>query len=326
MLGGACSRCTTRQRQNPHTILSSKNLLSVASLFSRSVILYEGLFKARQPVCRCRLEEVGYQRSLEIPTWMFEPTACGQLCLATVPIVGCDAWSNSRLYCERRSGRTVTACYKHSIVPALLASRIRDSLTKSSDLGEDLVSRFCPDEWFRLPVADGQILPNGGFERQRAAMRAALDLLLGQCGKPALDEIQLEGDGRREMQVKPGMACELSPHPRRLVRAVVVENQVNVEVRRDLRVDRIEKLQELLTAMPPVQLADNPARRDIERGEQRGRVVPHVIMRAPFRLARAQRQNRRGAVQGLDLAFFIDRQGQRAIRRVHQQRLLATSQ
>ncbi len=44
--------------------------------------------------------------------------------------------------------------------------------------------------------------------------------------------------------------------------------------------------------------------------------MAHVIMRAPFRLARAQRQHQRGAVQRLNLTFFIDRQEQRAIRRV----------
>jgi hypothetical protein len=33
--------------------------------------------------------------------------------------------------------------------------------------------------------------------------------------------------------------------------AVVVHNQMSVEVGRDLRVDRVEKLQELVTAMPP---------------------------------------------------------------------------
>ena len=127
-------------------------------------------------------------------------------------------------------------------------SRIRDSLTKSGDLGEDFVSSFGPDEWFGRPVADGQILPNGGFQRARAAMGAALDLLLGQRGEPALDQVEPRRAGRGEMHMKPRMAGQPSAHARRLVGAVVVENQMNVEVRRDLRVDRVEKLQELLTA------------------------------------------------------------------------------
>jgi hypothetical protein len=48
--------------------------------------------------------------------------------------------------------------------------------------------------------------------------------------------------------------------------------------------------------MPPVQFADDPAGRDIERRTQRRGPVPHVIMRVSFGLSRAQRQNRRGAV------------------------------
>jgi len=53
--------------------------------------VYEVLVKCGQSVCRCGLEEAGDRRSLEIPTWMFEPAACGRLRLTTVPIVGCDA-------------------------------------------------------------------------------------------------------------------------------------------------------------------------------------------------------------------------------------------
>jgi hypothetical protein len=44
-----------------------------------------------QSVRRCGLEEAGDRRSLEIPTRMFEPAACGRLRLTSVPIVGCDA-------------------------------------------------------------------------------------------------------------------------------------------------------------------------------------------------------------------------------------------
>ena len=65
------------------------------------------------------------------------------------------------------------------VAVAALVSRIGDSLTKSGDLGEDFISGFGPYERFGRPVADGQILANGRFEGPRAAMRAALDLLLG---------------------------------------------------------------------------------------------------------------------------------------------------
>ena len=78
---------------------------------------------------------------------------------------------------------------------------------------------------------------------------------------------------------------------------------MNVEAGRHLGVDRVETLQELLTAMAPMQFADDPTGRHIERREQRGRPVAYVIMRAPLRLARPQPQDRRRAVQRLNLAF-----------------------
>ena len=52
---------------------------------------------------------------------------------------------------------------------------------------------------------------------------------------------------------------------------------------------------------------------------ERGRAVPLVVVRAPLDLARAHRQQRLGAVERLDLAFLVDAQDQRPIRRGHVQ-------
>lgn len=88
----------------------------------------------------------------------------------------------------------------------LLVSRVRDSLTKSRDLREDLVSRFRPDEGRRRFVGDREVLANGGFEGADAAVRAPLDLLLAEKREPAFDEIEPGGTRRGEVDVKPGMA------------------------------------------------------------------------------------------------------------------------
>src|SRR5262245_61482805 len=98
-----------------------------------------------------------------------------------------------------------------------LVSRIRDSLTKSGDLGEDFIGSFSPDEGLGGPVADGQILTNGRFQGAGTAMRAALDLLFGQRGKPALDQVQPRGARRREMHMKARVTREPASDPRRLV-------------------------------------------------------------------------------------------------------------
>jgi MacB-like periplasmic core domain/FtsX-like permease family len=196
-----------------------------------------------------------------------------------------------------------------------LVSRVRDSLTKSGDLRENLVGGFGPDERFRRCIADGQILANGGFERAGAAMRAALDLFLGQGGKPSFDHVQPRRTGRREVHMKARMPSEPSPNPRRLVRPVVIENQMDVEFRGDLVVDRVQKPQELLTAVATVTFADDAARRHIQCRKQRRRPVSDVVIGPPLGLARPQRQNGHRAVERLNLTLFIDRQEQCAIRR-----------
>jgi len=71
-----------------------------------------------------------------------------------------------------------------------------------------------------------------------------------------------------------------------------------------LSIDLFEEVQELGRPVAPVALADDEARGDIEGGEQRGRPVPHVVVRPPFGDARHHRQDRLFAVQGLDLAHM----------------------
>ena len=59
------------------------------------------------------------------------------------------------------------------------------------------------------------------------------------------------------MDVKARVANEPAAYGRNLVRAVVVEDEMEVEVVRSLAVDCLEKLEELLAAMPPMQVADD---------------------------------------------------------------------
>ena len=59
--------------------------------FGRSVAVYEVLVRHGHSVSRCGLEEERTRRAVEIPTWMFEPAACGRLRVMAVPTVDCDA-------------------------------------------------------------------------------------------------------------------------------------------------------------------------------------------------------------------------------------------
>jgi hypothetical protein len=62
--------------------------------FGRSVTVDEVLIKSADAACRCDLDDASDQRSLEIPAWMCEPTACDRLCLTTEPIVSGEPCSN----------------------------------------------------------------------------------------------------------------------------------------------------------------------------------------------------------------------------------------
>jgi len=58
---------------------------------------------------------------------------------------------------------------------------------------------------------------------------------------------------------------------------------------------------------------------DLESGEQGGSAVSNVVVRPLLRQVGAHRQDRRGPVQGLDLALFVDREHHCLLRRVQVQ-------
>ena len=97
--------------------------------------------------------------------------------------------------------------------------------------------------------------------------------------------------------MKSRMAHEPPSHARRFVRPVVVEDQMHVEIRGHAGVDRLEELQELLAPMPAMTLADDLARRDIQRGKQRGCAMAAIVVRPALGRAERHRQHRCGAVQ-----------------------------
>src|ERR671915_292992 len=80
--------------------------------------------------------------------------------------------------------------------------------------------------------------------------------------------------------------------------------------------DGVEEAAELPGAMAGEALADDLADLHVERGEQRERAMPLVVVGAALGLAGPHRQERLGAVQRLDLALLVDAKHHRAIRRV----------
>ena len=112
------------------------------------------------------------------------------------------------------------------------------------------------------------------------------------------------------------MAGEPVPDDRGLVRSVVVADQVDVKAGRDVLVDLLQELQELLVAVPAVQLADRGAVGDVEGGEQAGDAVAGVVVGAPLGHPRHHRQHRLGPVQGLGLRLLVHAEDHGLLRRV----------
>ena len=93
-----------------------------------------------------------------------------------------------------------------------------------------------------------------------------------------------------------------------LVGGVIVEDGVDRLSRRNLLLDGIEEADELLMAMTLHVAADHRAVENVQRGEQRRRAVPLVVVRHGSGAALLQRQSGLGAVERLNLALLVDRQ------------------
>ena len=65
---------------------------------------------------------------------------------------------------------------------------------------------------------------------------------------------------------------------------VVVHDDVDVEITRDVRLDEVEEFAELSGPMARETFADDLSRGDVEGREERGRAVALVVVAAPLRL------------------------------------------
>ena len=96
---------------------------------------------------------------------------------------------------------------------------------------------------------------------------------------------------------------------RGFVGAVIIENQVDIKIFRDLTIDVVQEGQKLLCTMSSMKAANHFSSRNVKSGEQRGRAMPAVIMCACFGVAKRQWEGRLCAIKRLNLAFFVDTLG-----------------
>jgi hypothetical protein len=104
-----------------------------------------------------------------------------------------------------------------------------------------------------------------------------------------------------------------------VVDALVVDDQVHVQILEYGLLDLPEEPQELLVPVAGLALGDHLAGGDIQGGEQRGSAVPDVVMPDALHVAQAHGQQRLGAIQGLDLRLLVDAEHHRLVGRVQVQ-------
>src|SRR4030095_11831207 len=125
-------------------------------------------------------------------------------------------------------------------------------MTKARHARQDLVGGLGPNEGRGPVVGELDVPPNGGFQLPRAAMGTAADLALRPGREPALDQVDPRTPRRREVDMEARMPRQPAVDQRRLVRAGVVDNEMNVELLGDRRIDRIEECTELARPVPLV--------------------------------------------------------------------------
>ncbi len=110
--------------------------------------------------------------------------------------------------------------------------------------------------------------------------------------------------------------CQPAFDERRLVGAMVVHDEMDIEVGGDSCIDGIEELPELNRAVLAVAVANNLARGHVQGSEERSRPMAHVVVRTSLNLARAHRQQGLCSVERLDLGLLINAEDERPFRRV----------
>lgn len=133
-----------------------------------------------------------------------------------------------------------------------------------------------------------------------------------EANHPSFDLIKPRRRGGREVNMEARMTSEPGFDRGRFVRAIVVHHQMHIQVRRHTGFDGVQKAHEFATPMAPVYLAS----RDVQRREQRGRAVTHVIVRASLRHAGCQRQYGLRAIERLNLALLVHAQHHGLKRRI----------
>ena len=171
----------------------------------------------------------------------------------------------------------------------LLVHRVQRKVS-ALGFGEDAGGGGCPAIGFGMPVAMIEAGRDGTFQIGNAAEHAAPDLIFGEVAEESLDQIEPGCTGRREVQMEARMLGQLGVDLGVLVGGVVVDDQMQIKRPRGAPIQMSEEGKELVVSVLGQALANHLAADDVERGKQRRRPMPLVVMAQRLRLATFERQ------------------------------------
>ena len=140
---------------------------------------------------------------------------------------------------------------------------------------------------------------------------AALQAAPGEFGEEAFDGVEPRCRGRGEVEDPARMTRHPGSDFGMLVAAVIVEDDMNQLPGRDVALEAVEKAQKLLVPVALHALPGDPAVEHVQGGKQCRRSIAEIIVRHRPSASPLHRQAGLGSVQGLDLAFFINREHHR---------------
>ena len=124
---------------------------------------------------------------------------------------------------------------------------------------------------------------------------AAADRLLRDDVEPDLDLVEPGGVGGGEVEMIAWPGGQPALDAGVLVGGVVVNDEVDVEVRRHVGVDVFEEAQELLVAMARPSPGEDPAGGDVQDGEEGGGAVADAAVHHALDMAEPEGQEGLGA-------------------------------
>ena len=165
-----------------------------------------------------------------------------------------------------------------------------------------------------MPVVLIDELADLALEIGDGAERTAADGLAGNQPEPAFDLIEPGAVGGCEVQVKPPPARKPRLDLGVFVGAVVIDDQMYVQVRGHVGLDVSQEGQKLLMAMARFALGEHRPVGDVECGKQGGRAMADIVVSDALHVPEPHRQHRLGSVERLHLGFLIHAQHERMIR------------